>query len=475
MIARSLLWDFFGRISNQLVTFIISVVLARILTPEDFGLVGMILVICTILQAYLDIGFSAALIQNQNIDKKTFDSVFVVNVVLGFFLSIGLYFSSDFIANFYSSPELVKINQTLSPIIFLGSFSVIFQVDCRKNMNFKRLANISILSNLASGVIGIIMALRGHGVWSIVAQQVTQRVAYSILHALLSKYKPKFQFDIENIKPLWEFSSKKIITEMIRAIVLRLDQILIGRLFSPATLGFYSRSKALNDLVVNNASGSLTSVLFSYLSTQQDNKTEFKSSFLKSMRLAGLISIVLGGLLFLNASEIFTIIFTDKWSQSAIYFMFLICSDGITRPINGIAENALLSMGLAQTELKILLIKRLVWVIPLTLMWFQGIDVFLYALVVYSYFVLILSAFFVKKHLGISIKEQLQSFTINLISVSFIIYAIQLVPSFESDFMGILIKSTIFILAFLVITITIQHTMIKEVYQTLKGLWPKNS
>ncbi|MEA3418934.1 MAG: lipopolysaccharide biosynthesis protein, partial [Campylobacterota bacterium] len=293
---KAFFWDFFGKIATYGTTFIVSIFLARMLEPSDFGLIAMIMVIVTIAEVFTDVGLGAALIQRRRLLPVHYSSVFYFNIFVGAILTLITYFSASWIAHFYDSSELTPLVQVMSLTFLINSFSSLQNIKLRKELNYALLTKTNFIASLISGVIGIFLAFYGAGVWSLVAQILLRGVIYNIIVWFAAKWTPALQLSFKALIQLWGFGFRIFLSGLLEAIFSRLDYIVIGKLFAPATLGYFERAKSLNFMINQLSAGSLMAVLFPMLSVIQNDLPRFQNAVIKAFGLISFVAFLLLGL-----------------------------------------------------------------------------------------------------------------------------------------------------------------------------------
>ena len=243
-------WDFSGRLASQGTSFIVSIFLARLLEPSEFGLVAMVMVIIGMASVFSDIGLSGALIQRRRLLPVHYSSVFYFNVFAGSLLTGITYFAAGWIGTFYGNEALVPLAKILSPLFLINALSSVQATQLRKQLNYGVLVKAGFTASAVSGVIGIWMAYTGAGVWSLVAQSLSQGVIYNLLIWSFGRWVPSLSFSLKALMQLWGYGFRMFLSGLLDAIFTRLDFLIIGKMFLPQTLGFFERAKSLNLMVV---------------------------------------------------------------------------------------------------------------------------------------------------------------------------------------------------------------------------------
>lgn len=423
-------WKFSERILAQIISFIVSIILARILSPDDYGLVAMGMVFINIANVFVANGFSAALVQKQDIDEKDFSTVFYCSLVLSFFLYIIVFFSAPTIADFYETPLLCDILRVYGFILPLSSYKSVQNAYITKTMDFKKFFFSTLAGTITSAFVGIIMALKGFGVWSLVAQYFTNNIIDSVVLTFTIKWKPQLVFSRKKIRPLLSYGVKVLGADLIGTIYNQLNAFLIGKKYSASDLAYYTRGKQFPDLINTNINASLTSVLFPAFSLSSDNYETVKKMGKRAIKVSSFVLLPLYFGLIATAYNLILILLTEKWLL-CVPFLIIMCINGIIGTLDTIDIQLLKSIGKSGTVLKIEFIKK-----PLYLM----ITIFalkfnLYFLAttvpVSSVIATIVNSICVNKCIGYSLWEKLKDIFKSLVSALIMgvaIYVINYIP-----------------------------------------------
>ena len=263
---KGVFWGLIERFGNQGIQFIIGLILARLLLPEDYGLIGMILVFISFAQVFIEGGFPTALVRKMDVSKEDYSTVFWFNLIIALFSYILLYFSSPFIAAFFNEPKLVLLTRIVGLNIIVNSFGIIQKTILAKSLNFKSQATINLSSILISGLVGVYFAYNDYGVWALVIQNLSRNLLMSIGYWFNSTWRPLIIFSKESFKALFSFGSKILISSLINAISENLYSIIIGKLYNAKNLGYYTRANQFQKLPVSSIYGAISAVSFPVLS-----------------------------------------------------------------------------------------------------------------------------------------------------------------------------------------------------------------
>lgn len=394
----AIIWQFIGTFSKQFSGFLITLVLARILDPAEFGLIGIAMVVIVIAQTLIDFGFASGIIQSSETSDELYSSVFWVNCLLGLFFTLILYYGASAIGAFYEIEQVTSILKWLSPIFFINALSLVQMSIYRKKLNFKLISITLTSSSLISGVIAIFMAYKEFGVFSLVAQQLIRSSITSVVLWSKSTWKPKLCFSLEELKKLLSFSTYMFLDKLSSSILRKMDVLLIGKVLSPEILGYYTRGVTLKEMIVKYSSGPLTKVFYPVLSEVKDDRVRFETLYFRLVSIIAFISFGLTGASFLLSKDAITLLFGMKWLPTVYYFQLLILAFS-TQALEKQIVNAFISQGLSKENFKIGLIRKFFRVILLSLVYFYDIEVFLISLIALNLFITVMNIEYMTHHL----------------------------------------------------------------------------
>jgi len=320
---RGLFWSFVDNAGVLVSQFIIGIILARILLPEDFGIIGMIMVFITLGQFLMNSGFAQALIQKKDSDETDFSTVFIFNIASSLFIWLIFYFIAPLIADFYNEPALTPITRVISLSFVINSFGFLHQTWLTKQVEFKAQSLVGITGTLLSGVIAIIMAYMGFSYWSIVAQYLIKNLVTSVMLWMVSKWRPNMKFSWNSLRVLFKYSSQILIGGLVATIFSNIYYIVIGRFFNATILGYYTRSNQFKDLPVLTINSFVQKVTYPVFSKIQDDEEKLVSGLRQISRFLSAISIPLMAIMILIAKPFILILLTEKWLPSVIYLQLL--------------------------------------------------------------------------------------------------------------------------------------------------------
>ncbi len=418
---KAFFWDLSGAFVRQFVSFFISILLARLLGPEEFGLVALSMIVINISNALTDIGFTNALVQQKTVKDIAYSSVFYVNIGLGFTLSIIIVGLSSWIALFFENNELKYICLFLAVIPIFNALGSIHTTILTKKLDFRSLAVRNTAATTIAGVIAIIAAFYGLGVYSLVMQYVISAALGTLVVWLAIKWKPKWEFSVYEIKKLFSYSSYIFLDNILRRVFINIDTAFIGKVFSPAVLGFYNRAQSLKSQVETYSTQSLSKIIFPVLSQLQDDNEGFIKMYNKTYKLvSGLIVLLIAPLYFLAEFVIISLL-GEEWRFSITFFKILILGS-LVAPHIGIMAKALLAKGFSKTRFKMGLVQRVLMLFPLVAWYYFGLSVFAATYFVVVILMFLLFVYQMKFKFDIKVDNQISYILLpNLIFLIFLI------------------------------------------------------
>lgn len=357
-IITSLLWKFTERIGTQGIQFIVMIILARFLLPEDFGLIVVVTIFISIATVITQSGFNTALIQAKKIDEIDLSSVFYLNLFIATILYITLFFLSPYIASFFEQPQLTLVLRILSISLFFGAFNSIQNTIIARGMQFKKLFVSSLSGTILSGIIGITMAYSNLGIWALVIQQLLFHFIMTVTLWYTVKWRPQLAFSMERLGRLFSFGWKLLLSSLIDTIYSNIKNLIIGKQFSTSILGFYNRGEQFPSVIVNNINGSILAVIFPALSSQQDNVKRMKEMMRRAIVTSSFIVFPMMIGLAVIAEPLVKVLLTEKWLP-AVPFLQIFCAIYALWPIHTANLQAINALGRSDIFLKLEIIKKL--------------------------------------------------------------------------------------------------------------------
>lgn len=423
-------WSFIDSISGQGITFLIGLVLARLLTPEDYSLLGIIVIFISVFNTIVDSGFSNALIRKNDATDKDYNTVFVSNLVISIILCATLYLSASAIAAFFNRPPLTDLLKVMSFIIIINAFAIIQRTILMKRIDFKTQTKVSVISSVTSGTVGIGMALAGYGVWSLVGQQLSRQGLNTLLLWIYAKWYPGLQFSIESFKELFGFGWKILASCIIATIWNEIYQVVIGKCYAPATLGQYTRAQQFASIFSTNINTVIQRVSYPVLSAIQDDKVRLKVAYKRIIKISMLPTFVFMLGMAGCAKSMIQVLVGDQWLP-AVPFLQIICFQMMLYPLHSLNLNMLQVEGRSDLFLKLEIIKKIIALVPVLLGIFVGIYWMLIGSVFTGWIAYYLNSYYSGPAIGYSTKEQildiLPSFGIALFMCA-VVYGMSYIP-----------------------------------------------
>lgn len=363
---RGVVWNSVDRIANYGIGFIIGIVLARLLSPEEYGLIGIIGIFTAIFNVILDSGLSTALIRKDGVTDTDYCTVFYTNIVLSLILTAVLYLGAPAISSFFNRPELTPYTRAMSLILIINALSLTQQARLTKRIDFKTQTKISLIAHTLSGVIGILMAIFGYGVWALVFQQLSSRVFTTILLWIINKWIPKLIFSWESFKDLFSFSWKLLFAQIIGSIWSQLYQAVIGKIYSPNTLGQYERARQYTNLCSSTIGDVVLKVSLPVMSEIQNEDERLLGAFRIIIKTTMFVSSVLLVGMAASAKSIIYVLIGEQWLP-CVPMMQIIAFSFIIYPLHQININMLTVQGRSDIQLILQIIKCILAIGPIAL------------------------------------------------------------------------------------------------------------
>lgn len=398
---KGVAWSGIDNIVKTGVTFVVSIVLARLLTPDDYGLIGIITIFTAICQSFIHAGFTSALIRKKDATEDDYNTVFIVNLGVSILLYIIIFACSPLIADFFRRQELIALTRVSSLSMIIGALALVQQTRLTKRIDFKTQTKITLCASFSSGIIGIMMALIGFGVWALVVQTLTLQIVTTALLWFYNKWIPQLRFSTESFRELFGYGWKLMLSHMIDTLWKELYQVIVGKFYSPATLGQYTRGKQFARFFSSNLTGVIQRVTFPVLSNIQDDKERMVIAYRKVIKTTMFVTAI--GMFFIGAisEPLLYCLIGPKWHEAAVYLP-LICISGSLYPLHAINLNMLQVQGRSDLFLGLEIIKKIVALVPLMIGAFIGILPMLYTNIFTGVIAYFLNSYYSGKLIGYS-------------------------------------------------------------------------
>lgn len=389
------------------VSFVVGVILARLLSPDEYGLIGILTVFIAIFEVIINAGFIYALIRKNDAKEIDYCTVFYTNLVLSILMAGVLYAGAGLIADFFERAELRDLVHVMSSVLIINALSLVQKARLTVALNFKTQTTVSVTAAVISGIVGIVMAYLGYGVWALVMQQLSCSLLTTLLYWIVNKWIPKIQFSLDSFKEMWNFGWKLMLSGIFNSLSAQIHQIVIGKAFSPATLGQYTRANQFGSIFSDNLTGIVQRVTYPVMSKIQDDPIRLKESYRKVIKTTVFPTFVLMLCLAAVAKPLIVVLLGEKWT-AASYMLQIICPFFMIYPLQALNVNVIQVMGRSDLTLRINIIKNLLTIIPVTIGLLTNIYWMLVADAVKSYLCYYLNAYYSKPLINYSIKEQIK-------------------------------------------------------------------
>lgn len=458
------------RFGVMIISFCANLVLARLLTPDDYGVIGMLLIFISVSNTFIDGGFGTALIQKKEPTQEDYSTIFFWNIFISVILTGILYISSPFISEFYRLPLLSDVLKVMGTVLVINAFSVVQTNILQKKFEFKKLATINIIANIAASILAIVLALRGFGVWSLVFRYLSCSLVISIILWITTKWKPMLTFKFKSFRTLGKFGGMVLLANLVETIYTEFQGLVIGRAFSAKDLGYYTQAKRLEEIPTLGISSAVNQASFPMYARLQDNKIALSLAVRKYVRALSLLVIPLYFLFILVAEPLITILFTEKWIESVDLFKIL-CLVGMIYPINTVNTNVIKSLGKGKLYFNLQLCKRVLGIALILFSIRYGLSAMMWSLVITSYIIFIINAIFSDKLIGYSFIRQIgdafMPFAISIIILC-LVYPISLLQI--NSYYNVIIQAVFFMLCYVLIMRLLKVNIVKDIFAQIKLL-----
>lgn len=444
-------WSFVDNIANQGITFLVGLVLARILTPAEYGVMAMVTIFIAISNSIVDSGFSNALIRKIKIERIDYNTVFYFNLVVSLFLYLVLFLCAPAISIFFKEPLLVDVMRVIGWILVINALAIIPRTILVRKVDFKTQTKVSLIASLSSGAIGICMALTGWGIWSLVGQQLSRQLLNTLFLWFFCRWRPLWEFSIQSFKELFGFGSKLMLSGLLTTIYNDIYSLVIGRCYSAADLGQYTRASQFNTIFSSNLTTVVQRVSYPVLSSIQNEEDRLREAYRRVIKVTMLVTFACMLGLAAVAKPLLVILIGEKWLP-AVYFLQIICFSGMLYPLHAINLNILQVKGRSDLFLKLEIIKKIIATIPIVIGIFWGIELMLWGSVCTSFIAFFLNSYYSAPLIGYptlqQIKDVVPTFCVSL-GVAVLMWSFSLLPL--SYYIMFLLQFSVGIIAFILI------------------------
>lgn len=473
-VVNNFLWRFFERCGAQGVTFVVAIVLARLLDPAVYGTVALVMVFTNIMQVFIDSGMGNALIQKKNADDLDFSSMFYFNLVICISLYLLLFFSAPLIASFYQKPELIPVVRVLGLTLIISGLKNVQQAYVSRKMMFKRFFFATLGGTIGAAAIGIYLAWRGYGVWALVAQYLFNATIDTVILWLTVKWRPKRMFSFQRLKVLFRYGWKLLVSGLIDKVYDNLRALIIGKMYTSEDLAFYQKGNAYPATFTETVNSSLNSVLFPVMSQAQDEPEKVRDIMRKTIKTSTFIIMPMMFGLAACAEPLIRLLMTEKWLP-CVPFMRIFCAYYAFYPIHTTNLNAIKAMGRSDLFLILEIVKKVFGLLTVVAtMWF-GVMAMAIGLLVLSVIEQIINSWPNRKLVGYSYLRQLMdilpAFLISL-AMAGAVYCVSLLGL--NDLLTVVIQVAVGILLYVALSYILRIDTFDYLLNTVKSYFKKS-
>lgn len=465
---QAIIWSGTEKFSFEAIHFIFGIIMARILSPSDYGIIGILMVFISFSNIFIEGGMTAALIQKKDKETCDYDTANFYNITASVILYVILFFSAPLIEQFYNIENFSNLLRSLSLTLIISSFSAVYYTRFTIEYEFKKIFFISIISLLGSGIIGIYLALNGYGVWALIYQQLSSVFIRSFLLIILSSYKNSMNLSKKSFYSLFSFSYKLIASNILAKVYDNCYPLIIGKLFPLNILGFYSRGQQFSILPANIINDTFSRVAFPNMSEYQDDAKELKECFITYLKYSSYVIFPIMFLLIVIAKPLITILLTNKWVE-AVPFMQILCVGYMFNCVCAINLNLLYAKGRSDLALKMEVIKKVTALTILFISTFWGIWGICIGQALYGFVATILNAIYTKRFIGLTYYDEFKIFGkiwIVGLSSTFIPYILTLV--LQKDILRIIVPAILYTIIYIIIVKYLCNADYNEVKQKMR-------
>lgn len=404
---KGVAWSGIDNVVQFSVSFLVSIVLARLLSPDDYGLIGIIVIFTSICDTLINAGFISALIRKKDATDEDYNTVFISNLVMSLLLYAVIFICSPFIADFFHREELISLTRVTSFGMIIGALALVQQTRLSKRIDFKTQTRITIQTSITSGIVGIALAFSGFGVWALVVQRLLSISLRTALLWFYNKWIPDLHFSSSSFHELFGFGWKMMVSGLLNTLWSDINKVIVGKIYLPSTLGQYTRAGQFSSLFSSNLTSVVQRVTYPVLSNIQDDKTRLVPAYRRIIKTTMFITAI--GMFFLGAiSEPFLYcMIGSKWHEAATYLP-LICINGSLYPLHAINLNMLSVQGRSDLFLGLEIVKKIIGLLPLAICFYYGIIPMLLVGMFTGFLCYLLNSYFPGKLLGYSSWMQLR-------------------------------------------------------------------
>lgn len=473
MVFKNVLWRFGEKFGCQLVTFIISIIIAKILEPSAYGVIAIVNACTQIFTVFIDVGFGAYIVRNKDSDELDYSTAFTANVLLCLFLYFVIYCISPSIADFYHNQQLISLLRVSSVIILISSVKNIQQAYIYRNSQFKLFFFSSLAGTISAGIVGIFMAIKGYGVWSLVISNIFDTFIDTLVMMFTIKWKPKLKFSIEKFKKISSYSSRIMVSFLIDRAYKKLYQLSIGKMYSSDELAYYEKSKSFTEKIPECSDSIIDTVIFPLMCNKSDNKTELVEISNKYLNLSTYIMFpLLIGMAIISESMIIVLL-NEKWID-IIPYIRIMCFSELFIPFINVNNNILKSLGRSDIVLKNEIIKKIISIIILIIVISKGVQSIVVSLLLLNFVYFIIDSSYTKQLVGYGALNQMMDIKNNIICVTLMgILVLITTFAFTNVYLELFFGIIVGAISYVLFSIVLKNESFYYLIETIKGFFKK--
>ncbi len=422
-------WAFSHQLSAQIINFIVTTLLSRILDPADFGTIAVFGVFMAVSSMLIDSGLTSSLLRNKDISQKDYSTVFYFNIIVSTIIYAILFFTAPLISQFFKISELAPIIRVYCITLIINSFAGVQGTIFAKKFDYKTPLKIQVPSLIISGVVGLILAYQGFGVWSLVYMYIVNSIISTIQFWFYSEWKPKFIFDMQAFKYHFNFGINLTFAGLLDIVVSNLYTVLIGKFYNTAQLGQYSKAGQMSSLPVSSIANPLHKITYPLFSELKEEPLRLKDAYEKILRGVIFVIAPLLMIMIVVAEPLFRFLFTAKWLLASQYFQIM-CVAAVIYPINSFNLNILLAMGYSNKYFKLEVVKKILMVVILVATLPLGIIVMIWGQVIFNFIVLFINTYYSGKYIKFGIAKQFSAISKSILTTVIMGFSIYLINHF---------------------------------------------
>lgn len=466
-----MIWSALQRFGTMGISFVSNIVLARLLTPDDYGCIGMLAIFITVSNTFVDGGFGSALIQKKEPTQKDYSTIFWLNLFISVVIYGILYISAPAVSRFYDIPLLSSVLRVQGIVLIINALNIVQTNQLRKSINFKRLAVIYIVSQIVGAVCAIVLAYMGWGVWALVAQQIIASSITSVILWVMNRWLPQLCFSFDSFKQLFSFGGFILASNLINTFCNNVQGLLIGKFFNPAILGYYTQAYKLEDVASHSISSVVEQVAYPVFSKVQSDNDGLKNVIYRLILSIAYVTFPMMLILVLIAEPLIGLLYGEKWLPSVPYFQ-IICIGGIAVCLQGVTYLAIASIGKSKELFLWTIIKRgLGMILLIAGMVLFGMNGLLWGFVLSCWSVTFINAYLVSKYIKYGLWQQIKD-VLPIILISSMVFIITLVIANKltlGGYMYIVLVLLIYISMYLLLSSVVKlqaYSFIKEIVKS---------